>query len=62
AGIDCAVADITSAEYAAMLATPPAFRPANSRMDNTSFQTAFGLPRPDWRAGLRDILKDLGEI
>lgn len=62
AGIDCAVADITSAEYAAMLATPPAFRPANSRMDNTSFQTAFGLPRPDWRTGLRDILKDLGEI
>jgi len=38
----------------------PAARPANSRLDCTSTEAAFGLPRPDWRAGLADILADLG--
>ena len=57
AGIDCEVADIPTADY-----PTPAQRPLNSRLDNSSFEAAFGIPRPDWRAGLRDILKDLGEI
>lgn len=57
AGIDCAVEDIPSSAY-----PTPARRPFNSRMDNSATQAAFGLPRPDWRAGLTDILKDLGEI
>ena len=57
AGITCEVADIPSSDY-----PTPAKRPLNSRMDNSTFEAAFGLPRPDWRAGLRGILKDLGEI
>jgi dTDP-4-dehydrorhamnose reductase len=57
AGIACEVVDIPTTDY-----PTPAARPLNSRMDNSSFETAFGLPRPDWRAGLKDILKDLGEI
>lgn len=56
AGIDCEVVDIPTTDY-----PTPAKRPLNSRMDNTSFETAFGLARPDWRTGLHDILKDLGE-
>jgi dTDP-4-dehydrorhamnose reductase len=54
-GTTCEVADIPSSDY-----PTPAARPPNSRLDNRSTQAAFGLPRPDWRAGLSDILKDLG--
>ncbi|MCA0873421.1 dTDP-4-dehydrorhamnose reductase [Seohaeicola saemankumensis] len=57
AGIGCEVVDIPSSDY-----PTPAKRPFNSRMDNSATQAAFGLPRPDWREGLRDILQDLGEI
>jgi len=57
AGIGCEVVDIPSSDY-----PTPAKRPFNSRMDNSATQAAFGLSRPDWREGLRDILKDLGEI
>jgi len=57
AGIDCEVADIPSSDY-----PTPAKRPLNSRMDNSTFEAAFGLPRPDWRTGLREILTDLDEI
>ena len=56
AGIDCVVEDIPTSAY-----PTPARRPLNSRLDNDSFTAAFGLARPDWRAGLSDILKDLGE-
>lgn len=56
-GIDCDVVDIPTSDY-----PTPAQRPLNSRMDNTLTETTFGLPRPDWRAGLRDILRDLGEV
>lgn len=38
----------------------PAERPRNSRMDNASLAAAFGLPRPDWRKGVNDILTDIG--
>ena len=57
AGITCEVADIPSSEY-----PTPAKRPHNSRMDNAATEAAFGIKRPDWRVGLREILKDLGEI
>jgi dTDP-4-dehydrorhamnose reductase len=53
-GTTCEVADIPSSDF-----PTPAARPANSRMDNTTTKATFGLPRPDWRAGLKDILKDL---
>lgn len=54
-GITCEVADIPSSDF-----PTPAARPANSRMDNTSTAATFGLPRPDWRKGLEDILRTLG--
>lgn len=57
AGIDCEVVDIPSSDF-----PTPARRPLNSRMDNSATRAAFGIDRPDWRAGLTDILKDLGEI
>ncbi len=56
-GTACEVADIPTSDYPA-----PATRPLNSRMDNVKTQAVFGIARSDWRAGLTDILKDLGEI
>jgi len=57
AGISCDVADIPSSDY-----PTPAKRPLNSRMDNSLTEAVFGLSRPDWRAGLHDILEDLGAL
>ncbi len=37
----------------------PARRPANSRLDCSSLEAAFGVMRPDWRAGLGDVLREL---
>ena len=54
AGIACEVADIPSSAY-----PTPAQRPLNSRMDNSATEAAFGIARPDWRAGLRALLADL---
>lgn len=54
-GTSCEVSDIPSSAY-----PTPAVRPLNSRMDNSTTKTVFGLPRPDWRVGLGDILVDLG--
>jgi len=54
AGITCEVADIPSSDY-----PTPAVRPLNSRMNNATTETVFGIKRSDWRAGLRDILSDL---
>jgi dTDP-4-dehydrorhamnose reductase len=56
-GTPCDVVDIPTAEY-----PTPARRPLNSRLDNSLTEAVFGLPRPDWRAGLRDILQDLGAL
>ena len=55
AGISYDVAGIPSSDY-----PTPAQRPLNSRLDNSAFEQAFGLARPDWRSGLHDILEDLG--
>lgn len=57
AGIACAVADIPTSAY-----PTPAARPLNSRLDCSALESVFGLPQPDWRLGLDDILKDLGEV
>ena len=54
AGLPCTVRDIASAEY-----PQKAQRPANSRLDCTSLQTAFGIARPDWRLSLTHVLQDL---
>jgi len=56
AGLSCAVTDIPTSDY-----PTPAARPLNSRMDCANLSD-FGLARPDWRAGLTDVLKDLGAI
>ena len=34
-------------------------RPLNSRMDCTSLEREFGIARPDWKAGLKDVLDEL---
>lgn len=57
AGVDCAVTDIPTSAY-----PTPATRPLNSRLDCTTLEIVFGLSQPDWRLGLKDILKDLGEV
>lgn len=54
AGLSAEVVDIPSAEYPL-----PAPRPANSRLDCHLTERAFGLPRPDWRQGLAQVLAQL---
>tara|TARA_R110001583_G_scaffold182521_1_gene340542 strand:- start:16985 stop:17836 length:852 start_codon:yes stop_codon:yes gene_type:complete len=54
AGITCAVEDIPTSAY-----PTPAQRPANSRMACHTLDATFGIHRPDWKAGLADVLKDL---
>lgn len=56
AGIDCEVENIPTSAY-----PTPARRPENSRLDNSLTMRVFGLRRPDWRVGVRAILKDLGD-
>lgn len=56
-GLECEVEDIPTSAY-----PTPASRPLNSRMDNTALVTQFGIVRPDWQAGLRDILQKLGAV
>ena len=55
AGRGTVVEDIPTAAY-----PTPARRPANSRMDCTTTQKVFGIARPDWKAELGLVLKDLG--
>lgn len=55
AGMGTQVEDIPTTAY-----PTPAQRPLNSRLDCSSTTAAFGLARPDWRAGLRDALAQRG--
>jgi dTDP-4-dehydrorhamnose reductase len=48
------VTPITTAEY-----PTPAKRPLNSRMDCSTTNSTFGIQQPDWRTGLKEILKEL---
>jgi dTDP-4-dehydrorhamnose reductase len=52
AGRNVTVKDISTKDY-----PTPAQRPINSRLDCTTLERDFGIKRPDWRQGLRDILK-----
>jgi dTDP-4-dehydrorhamnose reductase len=54
AQLEVAVEHIPTTEYPL-----PAPRPLNSRLDCSTTEAVFGIPRPDWRAGLADILNDL---
>ena len=53
AGLPCEIADIATADW-----PTPAARPLNSRLDCSTL-AALGLPRPDWRAGLRAARAEL---
>lgn len=53
AGLSCQITNIPGTAY-----PTPAHRPSNSRMVCDSL-SIFGLSRPDWRAALKNILKDL---
>ena len=57
AGRDVALAGIPTAEF-----PTPAKRPANSRLDCTALEADFGIKAPDWRAGLDEVLRELGEV
>lgn len=56
AGLPCNVTNIPSSAY-----PTPATRPQNSRLDCRATETVFGIPRPDWRSGLTEILRTLQE-
>ena len=56
AGISVEVSGIPSSAYAT-----PAIRPVNSRLDCSCTENMFGIPRPDWRISLTDVLRELGE-
>lgn len=52
AGLPCRINDIPTSAY-----PTPARRPLNSRLDCSGLP--FGISRPDWRAGLTQILQEL---
>ncbi|QXT40401.1 dTDP-4-dehydrorhamnose reductase [Gymnodinialimonas ceratoperidinii] len=54
ARMDVAVTEIPSADY-----PTPAARPLNSRLDCAGTHAAFGISRPDWHRGLREVLTEL---
>ena len=56
AALPCRINDIPSDAY-----PTPARRPLNSRLDCSALAADFGIQRPDWQAGLDDILKELGQ-
>ena len=53
-GLTPEVVDIPTSGY-----PTPARRPLNSRLDCSATERTFGLARPDWKAHLTDILKEL---
>lgn len=57
AGLPAQVEDIATADW-----PTPARRPANSRLDCSTLEQAFGIARPDWRAHLAAVLADLGAL
>ncbi len=56
ANLPCRINDIPTSAY-----PTPAKRPLNSRLDCSAFTAAYGIPRPDWRDGLKAIVKELTE-
>ena len=56
ANLDCAVADLSSADY-----PTPAARPLNSRLDCSATEAVFGVARPDWRSDLSNVIKQLAK-
>ena len=56
AGRKVAISGIPSSDY-----PTPARRPLNSRLDCARIERDFGIPRPDWKAGLARVLTELKE-
>ncbi len=56
AGLNVAVSEISTTEY-----PTPAARPLNSRLDCSDTTALFGIARPDWQIGLRDVIEALDE-
>lgn len=54
ADLDVRIDDIPTSAY-----PTPALRPLNSRLDCARLHDVHALPRPDWRAGLADVLTEL---
>ena len=54
AGRKVEVVDIQTSDY-----PTPARRPLNSRLDCSGLETAFGITRPDWRAAVARIVREL---
>ncbi|TDX21867.1 dTDP-4-dehydrorhamnose reductase [Rhodovulum visakhapatnamense] len=48
------IEDIPSSAY-----PTPARRPLNSRLDCRALERDYGISRPDWLVGLKDVLKEL---
>ena len=57
ANLDVAVTGIPTTDY-----PTPAARPLNSRLDCESLFKDFGIRRPDWKAALSDVLKELNAL
>ena len=53
-GNDVIVEDIPTSAF-----PTPAVRPSNSRLDCATTETVFGIRRPQWKAALAEVLKDL---
>ncbi|MBL9056511.1 MAG: dTDP-4-dehydrorhamnose reductase [Rhodobacteraceae bacterium] len=54
AGLAVTVEDIPTEAF-----PTPARRPANSRLDGSTLQAAFGIAPPDWKAGLAEVIAEL---
>jgi dTDP-4-dehydrorhamnose reductase len=57
AGLPARVEEIATTDW-----PTPARRPANSRLDCSALEQAFGIARPDWRAGLVAVLAGRGGV
>ena len=54
AGVETIAQPISSAEY-----PTKAIRPLNSRLNNQTTAEVFGIARPNWAEGVKEIIKDL---
>ena len=57
ADLDCHVREIATADY-----PTPARRPANSRLNCVTLARDFGVQRPDWRSGLRNVIQEIRQV
>lgn len=54
AALPCQVIPIPTSDY-----PTPAARPLNSRLDCSTLETDYGIPRPDWHISLARVLKEI---